>query len=139
MRHLDNDLELPTAPWSALRSDARLLTVNDDIPPEWKTAGISRFDFKNCTPTPAMLQGCANRQLEEVAAASRCRYYSGSGRRAGDRRPRMTRMVLEKVKNLAKEDSDLVVSQTAGVLRDFPPHFQNESAELKSLVGAKMN
>jgi rfaE bifunctional protein kinase chain/domain len=101
-----------------------------------KQEELSRFDFKNWTPTPALLQGAIISKLDEVAQEVDAIVIldqvdvPDTGV--------ITRTVLEKVKSLAKADSDLVViADSRRSLRDFPPViFKMNSAELKSLIGA---
>jgi len=102
-----------------------------------KQQELSRFDFKNWTPTPALLQGLIIGKLDEVAQEVDAIIIldqvdvPDTGV--------ITRMILEKVKSLAKEDSDLVVlADSRRSLRDFPPViFKMNAAELKSLMGSK--
>jgi rfaE bifunctional protein kinase chain/domain len=105
--------------------------------PDGKQEELNRFDFKNWTPTPALLQGLVIGKLDEVAQEVDAIVIldqvdvPDTGV--------MTRAVLEKVKSLANENSDLVViADSRRSLRDFPPViFKMNAAELKSLVGAK--
>src|SRR5262249_3544616 len=71
--------------------------------PDGKQEELNRFDFKNWTPTPALLQGMIISKLEEVA----CEVDAIIIMDQVDLPETgvMTRMVLEKVKTLAKENS----------------------------------
>jgi ADP-heptose synthase, bifunctional sugar kinase/adenylyltransferase len=98
---------------------------------------LNRFDIKNWTPTPALLQGLIIGKLEEIAAQ-----VDGIIILDQVNVPEtgvVTRMVLDRIKRLAKEDSDLVViADSRRSLRDFPPViFKMNAAELRNLVGAK--
>jgi bifunctional ADP-heptose synthase (sugar kinase/adenylyltransferase) len=98
---------------------------------------LNRFDFKNWTPTPALLQGLIIGKVEEIAAQ-----VDGIIILDQVDVPEtgvVTRMVLDRIKRLAKEDSNLVViADSRRSLRDFPPViFKMNAAELRSLVGAK--
>jgi rfaE bifunctional protein kinase chain/domain len=105
--------------------------------PNGKQQELNRFDFKNWTPTPALLQGSIISKLEEVSRDVDAIIILDQV--DVPETGVMTRQVLEKVKTLAKEDSDLVVlADSRRTLRDFPPViFKMNAAELKSLVGAK--
>jgi len=98
---------------------------------------LSRFDFKNWTPTPALLQGLIIGKLEEVAHEVDAVVILDQV--DVPETGVVTRMVLNRVKSLAKENSDLVViADGRRSLRDFPPViFKMNAAELKGLVGAK--
>jgi rfaE bifunctional protein kinase chain/domain len=102
-----------------------------------KQKELNRFDFKNWTPTPALLQGLIIGNLEEVARQVDAIIILDQV--DVPETGVLTRQVLEKVKTLVKEDSDLVViADSRRSLRDFPPViFKMNAAELKSLVGAK--
>jgi rfaE bifunctional protein kinase chain/domain len=97
---------------------------------------LNRFDFKNWTPTPALLQGLLIGKLEEVAAQVDAVILLDQV--DVPETGVVTRMVLERIKRLAKEDSNLVViADSRRSLRDFPPViFKMNAAELKSLIGA---
>jgi rfaE bifunctional protein kinase chain/domain len=98
---------------------------------------LSRFDFKNWTPTPALLQGLIIGKLEEIAPQVDAIIILDQV--DVPETGVMTGTVLEKVKSLAIENSNLVViADSRRSLRDFPPViFKMNAAELKSLVGAK--
>ena len=104
--------------------------------PGGKQQELSRFDFKNWTPTPALLQGLIIGKLEEVAQEVDAIIILDQVEvpETGV----ITRLILEKVKSLAKANSDLVViADSRRSLRDFPPViFKMNAAELKSLIGA---
>jgi rfaE bifunctional protein kinase chain/domain len=97
---------------------------------------LNRFDFKNWTPTPALLQGLIIGKLEEIAAQVDAVILLDQV--DVPETGVVTRMVLERIKRLAKEDSNLVViADSRRSLRDFPPViFKMNAAELKSLIGA---
>jgi rfaE bifunctional protein kinase chain/domain len=98
---------------------------------------LSRFDFKNWTPTTALLQGLLIGRLEEVAHEVDAVVILDQV--DVPETGVVTRMVLDKVKSLARENSDLVViADSRRSLRDFPPViFKMNAAELKGLVSAK--
>jgi rfaE bifunctional protein kinase chain/domain len=98
---------------------------------------LSRFDFKNWTPTPALLQGRLINRLEELAGEVDAIVILDQV--DVPETGVVTRRVLDRIKRLAKEDSELVViADSRRSLRDFPPViFKMNAAELKGLVGAK--
>lgn len=98
---------------------------------------LSRFDFKNWTPTPALLQGRLINRLEELAEKVDAIVILDQV--DAPETGVVTRMMLDRIKRLAKENSDLVViADGRRSLRDFPPViFKMNAAELKGLVGAK--
>jgi rfaE bifunctional protein kinase chain/domain len=97
---------------------------------------LNRFDFKNWTPTPALLQGLIIGKLEEIAVQVDAVILLDQV--DVPETGVVTRMVLERIKRLAKEDSNLaVIADSRRSLRDFPPViFKMNAAELKSLIGA---
>jgi rfaE bifunctional protein kinase chain/domain len=105
--------------------------------PGGKQEELNRFDFKNWTPTPALLQGAIIGKLDDVARQVDAIIILDQV--DVPETGVMTRTVLEKIKSMAKENSDLVViADSRRSLRDFPPViFKMNAAELKSLVGAK--
>jgi len=98
---------------------------------------LNRFDFKNWSPTPAVLQGAIISELDELVGQLDAIIIldqvdvPGTGV--------VTQRVLDRIKILAKENSDLlVIADSRRSLRDFPPViFKMNAAELKSLIGAK--
>jgi rfaE bifunctional protein kinase chain/domain len=104
--------------------------------PSGKQKELNRFDFKNWTPTPALLQGLIIGKLDEVAREVDAIIILDQV--DVPETGVMTRTVLEKIKTLAKENPDLVIiADSRRSLRDFPPViFKMNAAELKSLVGA---
>jgi rfaE bifunctional protein kinase chain/domain len=105
--------------------------------PGGKQEELNRFDFKNWTPTPALLQGLIISKLDEVAREVDAIIILDQV--DVPETGVMTRQVLEKVKTLVKENSNLVViADSRRSLRDFPPViFKMNAAELRSLVGEK--
>jgi bifunctional ADP-heptose synthase (sugar kinase/adenylyltransferase) len=97
---------------------------------------LNRFDFKNWTPTPALLQGLIIGKLEKIAVEVDAMIILDQV--DVPETGIVTRMVLDRIKRLAKENSDLVViADSRRSLRDFPAViFKMNAAELKSLMGA---
>jgi rfaE bifunctional protein kinase chain/domain len=105
--------------------------------PDGKQQELNRFDFKNWLPTPALLQGLIIGNLDEIAREVDAIIILDQV--DVPETGVMTRMVLEKIKSLAKENSDLVIiADSRRSLRDFPPViFKMNATELKALAGAK--
>jgi rfaE bifunctional protein kinase chain/domain len=104
--------------------------------PGGKQRELNRFDFKNWTPTSAMLQGSIIGELEEIAGQVDAIVILDQVDipETGV----VTRMVLDRIKRLANEDSDLVIiADSRRSLRDFPAViFKMNAAELKELIKA---
>jgi rfaE bifunctional protein kinase chain/domain len=105
--------------------------------PSGRQQELNRFDFKNWSPTPALLQGSIISELEEVATEVDAIIILDQV--DVPETGVVTRMVLDRVKRLATEDSDLVIlADSRRSLRNFPPViFKMNAAEMKSLAGAK--
>lgn len=104
--------------------------------PNGKQKELNRLDFKNWTPTPATLQGSIIGELDEIAGQVDAIVILDQV--DVPETGVVTRTVLDRIRRLASEDSDLViVADSRRSLREFPPViFKMNAAELKELIKA---
>src|SRR6266498_4407290 len=98
---------------------------------------LNRFDSKNWTPTPALVEGLIMGKLTEIAKEADAIIVldqvdvPDTGV--------VTRAILDMVNRMARSNSYLpIIADSRRSLRDFPPViFKMNTAELKNLMGAK--
>lgn len=98
---------------------------------------LNRFDFKNWTPTPALVEGLLMGKLEEIAKEADAIIILDQV--DVPETGVITSGVLDWVNRMARSNSYLpMIADSRRSLRDFPPViFKMNGAELRSLVGAK--